>query len=290
MFDLLYDDKEELEEEKQWQALLREYGYQTTDDFDIQIANSVETGFINEKELLSDAEKLNNQIVATKSESTLKDAWRIYHDSFEDNEVSLIRAMQESITKHSKYISPSALNAIVKLLRDLDQGKLADELIDHYINSRKDEIELFNLANYPFREDISDSILSSKFQKSYESKKQETTLKDVLQRMADKSGWIGEDERILASATVEEYYQLFKKEKGNHLSTYIDECLQFGRFVNASETRKNIAVNVNKALEKIGQENRLNARRVSKYGVKIQKDDKNAQPVNSADPKDRAAD
>ena len=290
MFDVLDDSKEESAEEKQWNAILREYGYGTTDEFDIHISNSVETGFINEQEFLPSAEKLNNQIMATKSESTLKDAWRIYHDSFGDDEEELVEALRNSVFKNPKYISPSALNATVKLLRDLEQGKLADELIAHYINSRKDEIDLFNLSNYPFREDISDSILNKEFQKTYESKKQETTLEDVLKRMADKSGWSGEDERILANATVEAFYQLFKKVKGNHLSTYIDKCLQFGRFVNASETGKKIAGNVQKALEKIGRENRLNSRRVSKYGVKAQKDEKIAQPVNPADPKGQAAD
>lgn len=268
MFDVFDDSKEEPDEEKEWKAFLREYGYQTTDEFDLQIANAVETGFLNDQELLPAAKKLNNQIIATKSEGTLNDAWRIYHDSFDDDEESLVEALTKSIFKHAKYISPSSLNATVRLLRDLDRDKLADDLIDHYVESRKDEKEIFNLSNYPFREDISDTKINTEFQKISAETKKKITLKKVLQRIAEKSGWSGEDERVLASAAPEEYYGLFKSEKGNHLSIYIDKCLQFGRFVNASETGKTIAGNAQKALEKIGKESRLNARRVSKFGIK----------------------
>jgi len=269
MFDILDDAKEESNEEKQWNAILREFGYQTTDELDLQIANTVETGFVNEQEILPAAEQLNNQIVATKSESTLRDAWRIYHDSFSDDEDLLVESIRQSISKHAKYISPSDLNASARLLRDLNRDELADELVDHYIEERKDEKKLFDLSNYPFREDISDSKINAEFQKISNEVKNTITLKQVLEKIAGKNGWGGEDERVLAGATPEEYYELFKNEKGEHLSIYIDKCLQFGRFVNASETGKTIAANVTNALEKIGQESRLNARRVGKFGVKI---------------------
>lgn len=272
MFDIFDDSEKEPEEEKQWRAFLREYGYHTTDEFDLQIANAVETGYFNERELIRAAEKLNNQIIATKSESTLDDAWRIYHDSFDDNEESLIDALTNSITKHAKYISPSGLNATVRLLRDLDHNKLADGLIAHYIKIRKNEKEIFNLSNYSFREDISDPKITTEFQRISDETKKKITIKEVLQKIADKDGWGGEDERVLVSATPDEYYELFKNEKGEHLSIYIDKCLQFGRFVNASETGKKISGNAQKALERIGKENRLNARRVSKFGIKVQKE------------------
>ena len=250
---------------------MREFGYQTTDEFDLEIANTVETGFVNEQLLIPQAEKLNDQIVATKSENTLREAWRIYHDSFGDDEEILVESIRKSILKHSKYISPSGLNASVKLLRDLDQGELADNLIDQYVLDRKDEKELFDLTNYPFREDISDAKINAEFQKLSDESKEQITLKQVLEKLSNKSGWGAEDERVLAEATPEEYYDLFKNEKGEHLSIYIDKCLQFGRFVNASDTGKTIASNTTKALEKIGQESRLNARRVTKFGVKIPK-------------------
>jgi hypothetical protein len=269
MFDIFDDSKEESDEEKQWKAILREFGYQTTDEFDLQIAKIVETGFVNEQEILSPAEQLNNQILATKSESTLHDAWRIYHDSFGDDEDLLVDSIRQSILKHAQYISPSGLNASVRLLRDLDRNELADELVDHYVAVRKDEKQLFDLSNYPFREDISDAKINAEFQKISNEVKKTITLKEVLEKIAGKNGWGGEDERVLAGATPDEYYELFKNEKGEHLSIYIDKCLQFGRFVNAPETGKTIAANATTALERIGRESCLNARRVSKFGVKI---------------------
>lgn len=272
MFDLFDDKKEESDEEKQWNATLRAFDYQNTDEFDLQIAKTVETGFINHKELLPAAEQLNNQIIANKSENSLRVAWRIYHDSFGDDEEQLVQSIEQSILKHTKYINPSGLNASVRLLRDLDRNELADKLVDHYVQTRQDEEKLFDLSNYPFREDISDPKITAEFQNISNKSKKKLTVKQVLERISGKNGWSGEDERVLLQATPEEYYEVFKNEKGEHLSSYVDTCLQFGRFVNASENGKTIAANATKALENIGKENRLNARRVSKFGVKIQKE------------------
>jgi len=272
MFDIFDDKKDETDEEKQWKAILREFGYQITDEFDLQIAKTVETGFINHQDLLPAAEQLNNQIIATKSENSLRDAWRIYHDSFGDDEELLVESIKQSVLKHAKYISPSGLNASVRLLRDLERDVLADELVEHYVTTRKDEVKLFDLSNYPFRGDISDPKINAEFQKISNESKKKLTIKEVLERISGTNGWGAEDERVLAKATFEEYYQVFKHEKGDHLSIYIDKCLQFGRFVNASETGKKIAENATKALKIIGKESRLNARRVSKFGVKIQKE------------------
>lgn len=248
MFDIFDDKKEESDEEKYWKTILRKFDYQNTDEFDLQIANTVETGFVNDQELLAVAEQFNNQIIATKSENSLREAWRIYHDSFGDDEDLLVESIKKSILKHTKYISPSGLNASVRLLRDLGRDDLADELIEHYVQTRKGEEKLFDLSSYHFREDISDPKINAEFQKISNESKKKLTVKKVLERISGKNGWGGADERILSEATPEEYYNVFKNENSEHLSIYIDKCLQFGRFVNASETGKTIAANATKAL------------------------------------------
>ena len=66
-----------------------------------------------------------------------------------------------------------------------------------------------------------------------------------------------------------QFYELFKKQNGVHLSNYVDSCLQFGRIDDATEQQRQISENATMALVKIGYENQLNALRVRKFGVDI---------------------
>ena len=94
-------------------------------------------------------------------------------------------------------------------------------------------------------------------------------MEDVIRHIAERDGWGGSDEEILSAATEEDFYKIFKMKEGKDLSAYVDVCLQFGRFVDATEQQKAIAEKAKNALMKIGQESNLNRIRVRKYGISI---------------------
>lgn len=175
----------------------------------------------------------------------------------------------DSFKKNTKYISPMNLNATVRLFRDLGQEKRADELIEYYITVRKDEKELFDLDEYSFASDINDKKIIDEFNKLNDNQKEHKTIKEVLTAIAGKNSWGGDDVDVLANASSDDYYKLFKEEKGRHLGSWVNTCLKFGRFSNASEKDKMIEANVTSALLKIASESKINARRVAKFGVKI---------------------
>src|SRR5208337_1720386 len=91
-----------------------------------------------------------------------------------------------------------------------------------------------------------------------------------LEKIAGTDGWNPEDERVLSNATPEEYYQLFKSERGRHLTLYIDKCLRFGEYDDSSPQLKKIAANATDALKRIADENRLNKLRVKRYGIELE--------------------
>jgi len=69
--------------------------------------------------------------------------------------------------------------------------------------------------------------------------------------------------------TVAEYVALFKKLKEPELSRIIDLCLQFGRLGGTTACQEAIAERVAEALRRIGRENKLNASRVLRFGIKV---------------------
>lgn len=265
----LGEDKEEDEEKKKWKNVISSYEYQHTDELDLVLADAVKSGYIDEFKFKNEASKKNKQILASKSEGSFSKTWSLYHDSFENNETEVISKLYESFKKNVKNITPINLNGTVKLFRELGEENKATEIIDFYIKEREEEKELFNMEENNFFGDIRDQEIVDKFNNTYQASVKIESALDVLKRIAGKNGWNPKDEVVLANTAEDEYYELFKAEKGDHLSSYVHTCLKFEQFSNASEQQKEVGKRVTAALKRIASESELNKRRVKKYGIEI---------------------
>lgn len=263
-------EKENISDEKKaWHSKLQNYGYQVTDELDEILARAVKTGYVVDADFDKAAEEKNLQIVAAKATGSFTDAWRTYHDSFDNNQDNVISALYESFKVNAKYITPLNLNGTVQLFRELGEGEKAEELIESFIKARASEPEIFNLSGYPLAGEITDKKVRDAFDKAYEGASIRESPKQVLMRLSDSNRWSHQDEIVLAETTVDEYYELFKTESGDHLTEMVNTCLRFGRFSNANERQKQIAENAVKALTRIGRESAINALRVRKFGIEL---------------------
>ena len=263
-------DEKVTEQQKKWQTTLQAYNYQLTDELDILLAEAVKTGYFVEDEFKEKAAAKNQQVVASKSEGSFSNAWRLYHDTFNDNADEVINGLYDSFKKNCKYITPTNLNGTVSLFRELGEEEKASEIIDIYIKNRKDETELFNMKENNVFGDIRDQEVIDKFNDTYNQSVINETAKQVLDRIAGKNGWNQSDEVALANTSVDDYYNLFKTETGRHLSSFVTTCLKFGQFGNASDQQKEIASRATEALRRIASESEINKRRVKKFGVSLE--------------------
>ncbi|MFQ2482312.1 hypothetical protein ACK31T_19105 [Aeromonas caviae] len=261
-------DEDLNEQQKKWQVILQSYNYTLTDELDLVVAKAVQTGYFIEEEFILKASEKNQQLIASKSENSFSDAWKLYHDSFNDNADEVINGLYDSFKRNCKYITPLNLNGTVTLFRELGEDDKASEIIDLYIESRKDDIETFNMEEANVFGDINDQELISKFNNVYNQTIITKTARQVLEDIAGKNGWSQNDEMVLAKTSVDEYYDIFKSETGRVLSTFVTTCLRFGQFGNASEQQKEISKRATEALRKIASESEINRRRVKKFGVK----------------------
>ena len=263
-------DEEVSDQQKRWQTTLQAYNYQRTDELDILLSEAVKVGYFVEDKFKEKAADKNQQIIASKSEGSFSNAWRLYHDTFNDNGDEVINSLYESFNENCKYITPTNLDGTVSLFRELGEEAKASELIDIYIEKRKDEAELFNIRENDFFSDIRDQEVIDKFNDTYNQSVNTETAKQVLERIAGRNGWNPSDEVVLANASVDDYYNLFKTESGHHLSFIVTTCLKFGQYVNASEQQKEIASRATEALRIIAAESEINKRRVKKFGVNLE--------------------
>jgi len=262
-----FDNKTESNELMNAKAILRQYGYGATGPFDLEIGGAIERGFIIESSFLAEAKKLN---VARKREKSFEN-YRITFlkcmETFDEDKDNVLKELRSSFKENIKYLGTNTLDDTVRLFRDLEEDKLADELIEIYIKERKDENELFNVKRANFNGTLKDSKLVKRFEEIYQEKEEMITIEDVIERIAGKDGWFAEDIEVLSNFVVDDYYGLLKKAKGDRLSLYIDTCLQFERIQNATNAYKMISQKMTEALLRISTENKLNAIRVGKYVI-----------------------
>ncbi|WP_394672139.1 hypothetical protein [Limnobacter sp.] len=256
-------------EQKAWRSLLHEYGLITIDEFDLVIAEIVEAGYVNVEKLSRSAATLNQQVVADKGDKSFGEAWRLYHDSFDNNQEQVIAMIFERFKENVKFITPLNLNGTVTLLRELKRGDLADQCIDHYVFHRKDQPTLFDLDNYAFAADITDSTIIERFGKEIVSCEPTLPLRDVVARISSIRGWGKKDIDVMSSATENDYYELFKSEKGEHLRSYVKACIQFTQIAGVGERERLISTTALAALKRIASESEINRRRVASYGVEV---------------------
>ena len=105
-------DDEENEIEKKWKTTLQGYNYQVTDELDLVLAEAVRTGFIIDEQFNDKAGNKDQEIKAAKSEGSFSDAWRLYHDSFDENTEEVVNGLYESFKKNYRHITPLNLNPL----------------------------------------------------------------------------------------------------------------------------------------------------------------------------------
>lgn len=261
--------EEDSDEIKRWRTIVHNYGYQLTDELDLLLSRSVQTGYFIEEEVKAKAAKKNEEVIASKSEGSFSNAWNLYHASFDNDQDEVVTVLYESFKNNTKYIAPHNLDGTVCLFRELGENNKAEEIIDLYIEAKKEEIGLFNPDSRFFS--IKDKSMSEKFTATYQSSVIcEETAKQVLERISGQNGWNSKDLIILSNTNVDQYYELFKSIKGRHeRSSFINACLQFRQLSNASDQQKEIINRATEALKRIAKESEINKSRVALYGIQL---------------------
>ncbi len=249
-----------------WNALLSAYGYSHTDDLDLILMRGVENGYF-DTSLLGDAiAKLEENLVAADFDESFEEAWNLYHDSFDDNGEEVLNAIETAFRAAAGRITPTNLNGTVSLFRQLGQDQRASDLIKLYMEARKDEPrQFFNLDEYPFRENITEQAVIDAFAAKAASVPEKRNFPELLAKL--RHGWNPEDIDSLSALPVDEYEKIFKAAKGQQLRQILAGALSFDSVTNATPEMKEIPKRARLALQRIGAESPINARRVAQRGI-----------------------
>jgi hypothetical protein len=254
--------------EAAWNALLDAYGFFAMDEFDLALLDGLRDGLFDPSVTREHAAELDKAVQSGKSESSWTDAWRVYHESFADNQQQVLDTIHQAFIKDIQHRTPPDLNATVWLLKELGRPAQAAEILSQYVEIRGDNRGLFDLDNYPFLDRIDDPDVIQAFKDKFATFSDERDPAAVLLSVANKHGWSVEEISSLSTVSVDEYYTIFKSHEGELLRKMIEACLQFGRIEDAGSTNE-ISKRAKDALKRIGEESHINALRVKKYGVDV---------------------
>lgn len=261
--------KKASDQEKAWHALLREYSFSNIDELDVLVFQGIEAGHFNWSKLKAAATNLQKQIEHTKLDDSFNEAWRAYHDSFSSSAEDVLKGIGDAFYKCVNAISPINLNGTVKLFKELGKPEEVPNLIKYYLENRHENRDFFDLERSPFGSDVSETEVRRAFSDKLATFSDQRNPEEILLEISERRGWNAEDIEALAKLTPENLRDLFKASEGKKLHRLVRAAMQFNNIGNAGEGMKKIASDAIAALQLIGQESSINARRVRGYGIEI---------------------
>jgi hypothetical protein len=245
-----------------WGALLKEYQFALYDELDAAVTKVIEQGYVEESGFPEEAKKRDQLCRSEDLHGKLAAAWALFHDTFDDNERELVSNLQQSALAVSAQLPPGALNAIVVLFRELGHGKLADNLIEHYVEIHKNDSAVFDLEKNSYGGTVTDVVLKDKFKQRIVASSKSVSLREAVERMARTRSWTPEHQSVVASASTDDLLKLLKGD----LSVSRDSAIRILLALNQPPV-EHVAQRTLEALTRIGRESKLNAARIRRYGI-----------------------
>lgn len=253
----------------EWQSMLELYGWGALDDLDREILAGLRHGSFDTEKLRRAVSTKDGIHRATERAGLLKDAWRIYRSSFDDDAENLISALVTAVEVNYEDIPVSELDTVLTTLRELGRPELADRAAELFVERKGADYGSFDLRHQQGYSPIKDERLVELYARRYEELKPTRTIDMVIDRLVERDSWTDEILSFLANAPVVDYERVFRTRRGEELEYAIRACLKFQTITNASEEMRAIVASARLALANIGKDSPLNASRIRRFGVSI---------------------
>jgi hypothetical protein len=117
------------DQESAWEAALTRIGFMGVDDFDEVLLKGITNGYFDQEELNTHLKRLGKINDRSRKQSKMREAWSLFHDSFENNVDVLTSTLRAACLNGIDAITVNNLDAAVSLLRRLGKPEWANELI-----------------------------------------------------------------------------------------------------------------------------------------------------------------
>lgn len=244
------------------QETMTRYGFSYFDKFDLKLIAEAQRGYFDPLLLQELGAELQREINTLQSSETLREAWSIAFDSFEDNEDAVVDVIFKTTCECKAFASISDLNKAVGLLVAVKRTKLAEQVVQIYEIARGGDAKFWDTqdawAMGPLEPVIS-FVIDAKRQKVGDFSPAESLIRIGERRATSK------DDTKLAAWGAENLKHLILEARGQHMRDLVTSSLQYASLGNPNETQQAVLSHARTALAEIAESSPLNAWRVSRY-------------------------
>lgn len=126
-------------EEKRWMSLLSDYNVYLGDRLDEAICDMIQTGYPDNGRILAAVDAFENDAELQANKQAYKRAWRLYHDSLQDNAEEFAEAMERAWPRVSSHENVHNLQATARLFREVGRPEVATRIIQEWVDQRAGE-------------------------------------------------------------------------------------------------------------------------------------------------------
>lgn len=258
-------DPEPTPEQKQWTQLLNRYAYHFHGELDDALIDSINQGYPEVWRLLKAASDQDLAQRALAVDEQFEKAWVLFHDSFDDNGVEVVKRMHDAFSRLHTTMNSMNADSTIRLMRTLGEEQLADNMMDQWVADRSNAERWDELSKAAIEmfEPIKDKRFKSAVEHAHahwESKEQPSfaALLDELRRdrflpPARKSA--------IAAADINQYVDYLRR-SGSDLARLVGSLLTM-ESQDGADTPHLIRDQTLKALDQLSEECGINKVRIA---------------------------
>ena len=270
LFHLADKNKEKTKSEERYSSIASNLNLYSS-KLDKHITYYLENGFLNDEPLINDIKELEENVQATLASQRLRNAWKIYSESFSNNLDEFLVSLENILSEDLRYLNLNDFSSAIEILEEFEKD--VSKYIDKYTSINRESIKALNIHGAFALDRVNHQKLREEVSKIAEEVKN-YNIDDITNMIAIEKGWSPDHIDYLASLSADDYYTWMKSNPENMARKIRSGLLFFKNLGTTNPENKKkfetIAENVIKALKRISKENDFNEMRIKNiYGIEV---------------------
>ncbi|MEE8873655.1 P-loop NTPase fold protein [Pseudomonas helleri] len=247
---------------------LQDYGFRSTDEFDVAIINLVRKGYADDQSIQDLVVALEAKIKHDEDIVLLQKAWNVFHDSFSKNDDEVFAAFDLAIDVALINFSINDLDSVASIYYDLGRVDKINSDIDRYFSevvAPSDMREKNDVFRWP-----ANAYIQQKLEEYFDGLVIEKSLPDLINYAYNVSGFENTDVRnSVAKKTEAEFLEYFSSLDDYNFTNLVRMCLKCGQVSSPDKDIQDgyhdIFFKMYRCLMKMCEGSLLNKARMSKF-------------------------
>lgn len=247
---------------------LHDYGFSSTDEFDVAIINLVRKGYADDQSMRDLVVALEVKIKHDEDIALLQKAWNVFHASFSKNDDEVFAAFDLAIDVSLVNFSISDLDSVASIYYDVGRIDKINRDIDKYfieVVAPSDIREKSDVFRWP-----ANPYIQQKLEEFFDGLVIEKSLPDLINYAYNVSGFENTDVRnSVAKKTEAEFLEYFSSLDDYNFTSLVRMCLKCGQVSSPDNDIQDgyhdIFFKMYRCLMKMCEGSPLNKARMSKF-------------------------